>query len=85
MNATTMKITTPRQAIRILFPRLRRTTATGIVRNGSGRRVVECCVCGAQDSESGRYPTTKHMRQFRAEHDNRCGAELVRRANKEAS
>ena len=65
------------RAIRRLYPHARRTAPVGIVRNGSEVRVVECIVCGQSASCCNRYPETKTVREFRAEHNAACGATLI--------
>jgi hypothetical protein len=65
------------EAIRVTYPRLRRTGVVGIVHNGGSKRVYQCCECGACDSMSNAWPVPKHVRQFIAEHESTCGSKLV--------
>lgn len=67
-----MKTTTtdPIQTLRKVFPAMRRTRATAIIRSGA-KRTVFGCVCGSRHtcSTEWRGRDSKHVREWRAEHD----------------
>ena len=50
-------------------PRSRAQSLTPLTRNGTCKRERTCVVCGSEHSECGKYPQTRHMTEWRWEHD----------------
>ena len=77
MTVAATETMTVSQAIRHAYPHLRRTRMVGIIRNGGVKRVYECCECGCTISMNAKWPVTKRVNEFVAEHESTCGKKLV--------
>lgn len=62
---------TTAEAIRKQYPHLRRRQPVAIGVNTSARRVYGC-LCGATESCCNKYPPTKRVKAFVAEHNASC-------------
>lgn len=56
---------------------LRRQFATAIVHSG-GQQTIFGCVCGARHTCATSYRQARHVAEWRAEHENSCGARFGR-------
>lgn len=65
------------EAIRMIYPKLRRRHMAGIVVNTGARRVYRCCGCDSEISMSNSYPITLRVKNFISHHDETCGKDLV--------
>jgi hypothetical protein len=68
-----------KEAIRALFPTMRRKNAVGITRNGSAMREYTCAGCGQSISCCSQWPVTVRVHQFIAAHNADCGQRLIAR------